>query len=90
MRNACRIDEDRFNELTTICQSIPGPTSTQLMIALATYVTGSIYGGILAFFLFFGPSFVVMTICGVYFSHAEVPHMYCNVLKKFDGVAQRL
>jgi|JI6StandDraft_1071083.scaffolds.fasta_scaffold34475_2 chromate transporter len=68
-----RIDEDRFNELTTICQSVPGPTSTQLMISLATYVTGNVYGGIVAFLLFFGPSFLVMTLCGLFLSQAEVP-----------------
>jgi chromate transporter len=58
------IDDATFLELFGLCQALPGPTSTQLVIALATMKAG-IPGGILAFVMWSLPCFVIMTIAGV-------------------------
>lgn len=59
-----RIDEESFLELFGLASALPGPTSTQLVIALATIQAG-IAGGVLAFLMWSFPSAVIMTIAGV-------------------------
>jgi chromate transporter len=46
--------------LLTICQSLPGPTSTQLLTAISMYATASFMGGFLAFIIFSLPAFIAM------------------------------
>lgn len=54
------IKDEKFVELLTICQSLPGPTSTQLLTAISMYATSSFAGGMLAFVLFSLPAFAAM------------------------------
>lgn len=60
-----RIDIDQFIELTTICQSIPGPTSSQLLIAICLLKTNSIQGGILSWAIFSSPGFFFFIFIGL-------------------------
>ena len=62
-----RIDNDKFIELTTICQSIPGPTSTQLIVAICMLVTESLKGGLLAYAIFSSPGFFFFIFAGFIF-----------------------
>lgn len=61
----CSISEDKFLELMSICQSLPGPTSTQLLIAISIYATKSFWGGLYAFLIFSGPTFIAMYIAAL-------------------------
>lgn len=58
------LDEDLFMELFGLCQAMPGPTSTQLVVALATLEAG-IPGGMLAFLMWSIPAFIIMAVAGV-------------------------
>ncbi len=63
---APRVAEPVFLELYALCQSLPGPGSTQLATALgATF--GGLAGGLLTFFVFFLPGFLVMSLAGVWY-----------------------
>ncbi|KAG2392156.1 hypothetical protein C9374_012408 [Naegleria lovaniensis] len=66
------IDEPHFTELFSLSQSLPGPTSTQMVIAVGTIYLNSIFGGILAFVLFSFPSFIVMTLVGLFLSDQNI------------------
>lgn len=58
--------ESTFLELYALCQSLPGPGSTQLATALgATF--GGFWGALLTFFIFMLPGFVVMTLAGIWY-----------------------
>ena len=57
-------DEETFLELFGLCGAMPGPTSTQLIIALAT-IKGGIFAGILTFLMWSLPVFAIMTAFGV-------------------------
>lgn len=57
--------EDEFQELFALCQTLPGPTSTQMVIAVGANLTQSCLGGIVAFLYFGGPSAFVMMILGL-------------------------
>lgn len=81
MVHACllRVKNDIFIELTTICQSIPGPTSTQLLVAISMLSTESILGGLIAYIAFSLPTFLVLMVAAYffkdYFSGAVMVHM---------------
>jgi chromate transporter len=64
------VTEQQFTELFALGQSLPGPTSTQLVIAVGT-IRGGILGGLIAFFCFSLPAAIILTICGILFSNAE-------------------
>lgn len=60
------VAEAVFLELYALCQSLPGPGSTQLATTLgATF--GGLLGGLITFFTFFMPGFIVMTLAGVWY-----------------------
>jgi chromate transport protein ChrA len=67
------LDEDQFIELFAIGQGLPGPTSTQLVVAAALARAGPL-GGLLAFFLWNIPGLVVLTTCGVLISSFVDPN----------------
>jgi chromate transporter len=58
------ITEKEFMELFAICNVIPGPTSSQLLTAIATIKTRSLLGGIISFLCFNMPALIVMIIAG--------------------------
>lgn len=58
------LDEEQFIELFAIGQGLPGPTSTQLVVAAALARAGPL-GGLLAFFLWNLPGMIILTTCGV-------------------------
>ena len=58
------VDDETFMELFGLCQALPGPTSTQLVVALATVKAGLV-GGILSFVMWSLPGFLIMTVAGV-------------------------
>ncbi len=53
------LDDKAFNDLVALCQLLPGPTSSQLGIAIGTLRTGRI-GGFLAWFGFTMPSALIL------------------------------
>jgi chromate transport protein ChrA len=60
---------------------IEGPTSTQLIIAIASLVTNNYVGGIIAFGMFAGPAALIMFISGLCFKYMddvklEIPLIY--------------
>jgi len=57
-------DDQTFTELFGLCQALPGPTSTQLVVALASVHAG-MPAGLLAFAMWSLPNFVVLTVLGV-------------------------
>ena len=95
------LDEDAFMELFAIGQGLPGPTSTQLVVSTALSRAGPL-GGLLAFFLWNLPGFIVLTICGVLieeFVDPDDPPFYLIglppaaislVFKAFYGFGQKL
>lgn len=52
-----------FAELMSLCSSIPGPSSSQLVVAVGTVRCG-VVGGLVAYFFFFLPGFAVMLTLG--------------------------
>lgn len=65
--------EDTFLELYALCQSLPGPGSTQLATALgATF--GGFLGGFLTFLIFMLPGFVIMSTVGLLYYYQLDPN----------------
>ncbi len=58
------LDEASFADLVALCQSLPGPASSQLGIAIGTRRAGKL-GGIAAWLGFTLPSAIVLAILGV-------------------------
>ena len=66
------LDEAAFAELVALCQALPGPASTQLMIAVGRLRAG--WAGALAAFIGFTlPSAVLMTLLGLVAAGATIP-----------------
>lgn len=78
------IKQEKFVELFALCQSLPGPTSTQLMIAMGSLFTQSAIGGFIAFLMFSLPSALVMMLFGFVFSYIfnvnEVPPQWLDMI----------
>ncbi len=62
------LDEERFVELLGLGQGLPGPTSTQMVVAVGTVRAGPM-GGLLALFLFLLPAATVMALAGLGVAH---------------------
>ncbi len=58
------LDEATFADLVALCQSLPGPASTQLMIAIGTHRAG-IRGGLAAWLGFTIPSAIALVAFGL-------------------------
>ena len=58
------LDARRFVELLGLGQGLPGPTSTQMVVAVGTARAGPL-GGLLAFFCFLYPAVLVMALAGL-------------------------
>ena len=58
------LDEERFVELLGLGQGLPGPTSTQMVVAVGTVRAGPL-GGLLALFLFLLPAATIMALAGL-------------------------
>ena len=54
-------DDDCFVELLVVGQGLPGPTSTQMVVAVGVS-HGGMLGGIVVFVLWNVPSFIVLTM----------------------------
>ena len=59
------IAEDQYLELFALCQGLPGPTSTQLLIGTAA-THGGMLGGSIAFLMWTLPGFVVCSVASLY------------------------
>lgn len=59
------IAEEQYLELFALCQGLPGPTSTQLLIATAA-THGGMLGGSIAFLMWSLPGFIVLTAAGLF------------------------
>lgn len=58
------LDEQRFVELLGLGQGLPGPTSTQMVVAVGAARAGPL-GGLLALFLFLLPAATIMALAGL-------------------------
>ena len=58
------LDERRFVELLGLGQGLPGPTSTQMVVAVGAVRAGPV-GGMLAFFCFLYPAVSIMALAGL-------------------------
>ena len=58
------LDEPRFVELLGLGQGLPGPTSTQMVVAVGAVRAGPL-GGLLALFLFLLPAATIMALAGL-------------------------
>jgi chromate transporter len=66
------LDDDAFAELVALCQTLPGPASSQLSIAVGRIRAG--WAGALAAFLGFTlPSAILMTLAGLLVAGAVLP-----------------
>lgn len=61
--NARRMDKATFLELNAMCVALPGPSSTQLVCAIAMYYGGWV-AGVLSFFLWNLPAALLVTLIG--------------------------
>lgn len=64
------ISEARFSDLVALCHFLPGPTSSQLGIAVGI-TRGGIIGGILAWIGFTAPSAAILIIFGFGITHLD-------------------
>ena len=71
---------EKFTELFTVCQSLPGPTSTQLVIAIGTMYAGY-FGGILSFILFAAPTALIMGLTGALLKDQNITDSFPYYLK---------
>eukprot|EP00898_Chlorokybus_atmophyticus_P008173 jgi/Chlat1/8357/Chrsp80S07786 len=67
------LTERQFLELLGLGQATPGPTSTQMVVAIGTMHAG-VLGGMLAFFLFQLPGFVILMFAGLAVRHLQTEH----------------
>ncbi|KRX03591.1 hypothetical protein PPERSA_04143 [Pseudocohnilembus persalinus] len=90
------ISPQQFSELFALCQSFPGPTSTQMIIALGSMATQSALGGMLAFAIFAVPAATVLLIAGLVFRYImnleqqenfEMPEHVGYALQGFQSAA---
>jgi chromate transporter len=58
------LDERRFAELLGLGQGLPGPTSTQMVVAVGTARAGPL-GGLVALFCFLYPAVAIMMLAGL-------------------------
>ncbi len=58
------LDEQRFVELLGLGQGLPGPTSTQMVVAVGAARAGPL-GGLLSLFLFLLPAATIMALAGL-------------------------
>ncbi|CAD8069974.1 unnamed protein product [Paramecium sonneborni] len=65
--------EDEFQEFFALCQTLPRPTSTQMVIAVGANLTHSCFGGLVAFLYFSMPSAFVMMILGLTVPNLSIP-----------------
>ena len=71
-----------------ICQSVPGPTSTQLLILICIYISGKISVGIIAFIIWSLPSYLILTISAKLISKQYVEYVLIKaVLSGFRASA---
>ena len=66
------VDDDTFAELVALCQTLPGPASSQLSIAMGRLRAGWT-GALAAWVGFTLPSAVLMTLLGLWAAGAGVP-----------------
>jgi len=71
------IDEQMFLELFALGQFMPGPTSTQVAVALGACRAGYM-GAAISYFLFQFPAFVVMTVAGLLSANYLTPQTLQN------------
>eukprot|EP01017_Pseudomicrothorax_dubius_P026077 TRINITY_DN2883_c0_g2_i1.p1 TRINITY_DN2883_c0_g2~~TRINITY_DN2883_c0_g2_i1.p1 ORF type:complete len:434 (-),score=42.52 TRINITY_DN2883_c0_g2_i1:105-1406(-) len=89
VRELSWIKPEQFTELIGLSSSLPGPSSSQMVIAIGTLYLESTLGGILAFLAFSLPSTVILIIFAFYTPRGEeespvpqalrsvVPGFYC-------------
>lgn len=65
------LDERTFGDLVALCQSLPGPASSQLGIAIGIRRAGPL-GGLAAWLGFTLPSAVALILVGLFASHADL------------------
>jgi chromate transporter len=70
------INREEFLQLLSLCKVIPGPTSSQLLTAIATIKTKSLLSGIISFLCFNVPGFIIMLLAGYYASSTEFDNSY--------------
>lgn len=80
------LDDDRFVELLAVGQGLPGPTSTQMVIAVGAS-HGGVLGGILAFMLWNVPSFIVLTTVALVSKENLDPEELPNFLQGLPAAA---
>nr|CAG4708738.1 unnamed protein product [Naegleria fowleri] len=66
---------EKFAELFAVCQSLPGPTSTQLVLTIGTMHAGYL-GGLLAFLFFSIPTTIVMAAAGIMLKDEKVTERF--------------
>ncbi|KAG2387995.1 hypothetical protein C9374_000845 [Naegleria lovaniensis] len=66
---------EKFTELFAVCQSLPGPTSTQLVLTIGTMHAGYL-GGLLAFLLFSIPTAIIMAVAGILLKDEKVTEKF--------------
>ena len=78
------LSPETFSELFSLCMAIPGPSSSQLVVAVGIARQGPM-AGLLGYLLFFLPGFIVMltlgSLAGVYFTDGFVPPFYLSSLE---------
>ena len=65
------LDETSFGDLVALCQSLPGPASTQLGIAIGTRQAGKL-GGLAAWIGFTLPSAIALALLGVFAASTDL------------------
>jgi len=74
------VTTERFTELFALSQSLPGPASTKLVIALGTLHAGY-FGGFLSFILFSAPTAIIMASAGLFFKDTNITGEFPEFVK---------
>lgn len=80
------ITEEELIEYNALCQMLPGPSSTQTLIAIA-YKFGGLSLAILSFFIWIIPSALIMALFAISFTYFDLGKTASDVLHVINPVA---
>lgn len=72
------LSENEFTDLFNICNVIPGPTSSQLLTAIMTLKSKSVFSGLISFLCFNMPALIFMVLIANFLQSTLVIQEYSN------------
>ena len=75
------ISESKFLSFLTICNILPGPTSSQLITTIFLWKSNSIKGGMISFFCFNLPGLIIILILAAFLKDSQINYDSNKVVK---------